>query len=357
MRLSNNRLLVAAIAFTFIFALAACESDADRIRSINEADRTQTASGTSTPTPTPLSAEIASVDIQDGDCIDSTIEQRVTIESVVIVPCSGSWQYRVVSSFTVADFPQYPGEDHFGQLALEQCDRRSTDFLHPTSESWALKDRTISCLQKSFGLSGNDQANLERLVSASRLDVGDCYNEAPQTGGLMVELVACSGDWEYRVLSSFTVADSPEYPGEDHFGLLAGEQCDRRFTFLLYPTSELWALGDRTLSCLQESFGLSTNDPPKLDRLVGLDRLKVGECYNEAPETGHLLVEVVECSGDWELQVVDVFSVPPGDAFPGDAYFQDQANADCPEPWTYFYSPNNQSWALGDREVICVRTP
>ena len=463
MQSQNSGLRLMAISgLVCALLFAACESDADRIREINEADRaTQAASNAPAPTPTPLSAEIEAVDIQDGDCIDSTIEQGVTIESVVIVPCSGSWQYRAVNSFTVPSSVAYPGEDHFSLLANEQCDRRFTVFLHPTSESWALRDRTINCLQESFGLPANDPAKLDRLVSGLRLhigechneapetggllvelvdcsadweyrvlssftvadapnypgedhfillagkqcdrrsvdflfptseswaladrtlnclqegfglavsnpakldrlvdpyrlDTGECYNEAPETGGLMVELVDCSGDWEHRLLSSFAVADAPNYPGEDHFDLLAAERCDRRFTEFLFPASELWTLGDRTISCLQESFGLSASDPAKLDRLVALYRLDAGECYNEAPETGGLRVELVDCSVNWELQVVDVFSVPATGAFPGDAYFLDQADAKCPTPWDYFYPPDSHSWGLGDRKVMCIRTP
>ena len=467
MRLSNNWLrLIGLMAFASITVLAACESDADRIRSINEAERTQAGPSVPTPTPTPLSATIDYVDIQDGDCIDSTIEQGVTIESVVIVPCSGSWQYRAVNSFTVensngypgedffarvarercdrsftdflyplresweafggllahrvvnclqqsfglsasdplkldrlvspdyleveecyndvpetgglqvelvgcsgdweyrvlnsfavADSLTYPGEDHFSTISLERCDRRFNYFFYPLRESWGLGDRTLICLQESFGLSATNPSKLDRLVSASRLDIGECYNEDPETGGLMVELVGCSGDWEYRVVSSFNVADSLRYPGEDHFSLLALEQCDRRFTYLLHPTRETWASGDRTVNCLQESFGLSDSDPSKLDRLVSVSRLNVGECYNETPETRGLLVELVGCSGDWELQVVDVFSVSHDDAFPGDIYFEDQAVSNCPTPWDYFYSPDSQSWRLGDREVICVKAP
>ena len=45
-------------------------------------------------------------------------------------------------------------------------------------------------------------------------------------------------------------------------------------------------LGDRTVSCLQESFGLSVVDPDKLDRLVRVNTANAGECFNEAPETG-----------------------------------------------------------------------
>lgn len=100
------------------------------------------------------------------------------------------------------------------------------------------------------------------MAAISRLNVGECYNPAPETGGLLVELIDCSGEWKYRVLSSVVVADSPVYPGEDHFSTLAGEQCDRRFTEFLYPTSESWAMGDRTISCLQGDFGLSATATP-----------------------------------------------------------------------------------------------
>lgn len=459
---SSGLRLVAVSGLVCIFLFAACESDADRIREINEADRaTQAASNAPAPTPTPLSAEIEAMEVQDGDCINSTIEERVTIETIVIVPCSGSWEYRVLGSFTVddskdypiedlflglafercdrrftfilrptseswavgdrtlhclqrslglsasdpakldrmigrgllnagecfneapetggpmvelvdcsgdweyrvlssfaaSDSPNYPSEYHFSLLADEQCDRRSVDFLHPPSVSWALGDRTVRCLQPSFGLAASDPAKLDRLAGPYRLDTGECFNEAPETGGLMVELIGCSGDWEYRVLSSFTVADAPNYPGEDHLDLLAGEQCDRRFTYFLYPTRELWAVGYRTISCIQESFGLTASDPAKLDRLVDLNSLDAGECYNEAPETDGLMVELVDCSGDWEEQVVNIFSVSEDSGFPGDAYFQDQADQYCHTPWEYYYSPNIWSWEWGDRKVICVRTP
>ena len=260
-RLSSSGLLFVTVMASII-VLTACESDADRVRSTSGADPTQAASSAPPPTATPLSAEIEAVDIQDGDCIDSSIEQRVTIESVVIVPCSGSWQYRVVNSFTVAHSIGYPGEDHFSSLAGERCDRRSTDFIYPTNESWAQGDRTISCLQEGFGLSVTDPPKLDRMAAISRLNVGECYNPAPETGGLLVELIDCSGEWKYRVLSSVVVADSPVYPGEDHFSTLAGEQCDRRFTEFLYPTSESWAMGDRTISCLQGDFGLSATATP-----------------------------------------------------------------------------------------------
>ena len=253
--LNSWPLLAAALVLMQVFALAACESDAQRVREMNATERmqTQVASGTLAPSPTltPISAEIETTEIQDGDCINSTIEEGVEIETVVIVPCSGSWQYRVLNSFTVAGSGGYPGEDYFSQLAYERCDRHYFEFLYPIRESWAAMDRIVNCLQQSFGL--------------------------------------------------------------------------------------------------------SVADRPKLDRLVAAHRLRVGECFNQAPETGNLLVEVVDCSRDWESQVVTIFSVPRDDSLPGYAYFQEQAARHCHTPLDYFYYPDDHSWRLGDRDIICVR--
>ena len=358
--LTNRYLLAALMTLMLVFLLTGCESDADRIRQTNEAERVRTQVPPSTftpiPTPTTLSAEIATVEIQDGDCIISTIEEGVTIETVVIVPCSGSWQYRVLGSFTVSGFDRYPGEDSFIQLAYEQCDRRYTEFLYPLFESWTLGgDRTVNCLQHSFGLSTSDLAQLDRLVSARLLNVGECFNEAPETDGLSVEIVDCSGPWQYRVLNSFTVTGFDRYPGEDSFSRLAYEQCDNRYVEVLYPLFESWTLGDKTVTCLQRSFGLSTSDPAKLDRLVDLSSLRTGECFNEAPETDGMLVELVDCSGDWEHQIANVFTVSRDGSFPGETYFQNQVEEHCRTPWDYYYPPSPESWQIGDRDVICVK--
>ena len=159
----------------------------------------------------------------------------------------------MLNSFDVVDADRYPGEDYFGQLAHESCDRRYSYFLIPPTESWGFDDRTVNCLQDSFGLSAIDPGKLDRLVSVTSLSSGECYNEAPETDELSVELVDCSGEWEFRVLNSFDVADADRYPGEDYFGQRAHESCDRRYSYLLFPLAESWGFGDRTVNCLQEN--------------------------------------------------------------------------------------------------------
>ena len=341
---------IGLITLMLALAILGCTSDAQNIRATNEAGTTPPA------TSTPLTAEIGWTEIQDGDCITSRLPEGIEIESVVIVPCSADWQYRALNSFTVEDLQRYPGEDLFSQRAYKECDRRSTNTLFPTADSWALGDRRVTCLQESFGLSGTDPAKLDRLVNSSRLNTEECFNEAPVTEGLSVELVGCSGEWQYRALSSLTVDDLDRYPGEGLFSQRAYKECDRRYTITLYPTADSWALGDRRVNCLQEGFGLSGNDPSKLDRLVNSSRLNAEECFNEAPETEYVLVELVDCSGEWEFQVVDRFLIPFDDAFPGDEYLEGIAGQECDDSFDFYYSPTAETWDLGDRAITCVKS-
>ena len=126
---NNAPMTVAALFLVISLVFVGCDSDAKRIREINEILATPVAERT------PLSAKITSAEIRDGDCINSTLPEDISIETVVIVPCAGTWQYRVLSSFDVADADRYPGEAFFGQRAYESCDRRSSHLLIPDADS------------------------------------------------------------------------------------------------------------------------------------------------------------------------------------------------------------------------------
>ena len=341
---------IGLITLMLFLTSVGCTSDAQNIRATNEAAAEPPAVNT------PLSAEIGSTEIRDGDCIISKLPEGIDIKSVVIVPCSADWQYRALNSFTVDDFDRYPGEDLLSRRAHIECDRHYTFILFPLADSWALGDRRVNCLQESFGLSGTDPAKLDRLVDHQRLNVGECFDEAPETEHLLVELVSCSGEWQYRALNSFTVDDFDRYQGETLFGQRAYNECDRHFTSTSFPSADTWASGDRRVVCLQEDFGLSGTDPSKLDRLVALHSLNIEECFNEVPETEYALVELVSCSDEWEFQVVDRFLFPLDDAFPGEDHIEATANQECDASFDYYYSPIAESWDLGDRAITCVKS-
>ena len=345
--IKTGPMIVATLVLVILLAFVGCDSEAQRIREINE--------GLATPVAerTPLSAKITTTEIRDGDCINSTLPDGISIETVVIVPCAGTWQYRALNSFDVADADRYPGKNFFGQRAYEGCDRRSNYFLFPLAESWGFGGRTVNCLQDSFGLSVIDPGKLDRLVTS--LGSGECYNETPETDDLSMELVDCSGEWEFRVVNSFDVADTDRFPGANFFEQRAYENCDRRFSNFLFPDPGSWGFGDRTVNCLQDSFGLSVIDPGKLDRLVSLTSLISRECFNVAPETDSLSVELVDCSGEWEFRVLNSFDVADADRYPGENFFTERANESCDQRHGYVIFPNVENWNLGDRTVNCLQ--
>ena len=140
--------------------LTACDDDAQSVR---EANRTPAPPTATAEAPTP-SAEIQTTELQGGDCINSTIPAGISIDTVVIVPCSGDWQYRVLNSFQVADASTYPGEESFLDQLDGNCDRQTSFYLHPTADSWELGDRTIMCLQQASDLLISD------LLEGTELD-------------------------------------------------------------------------------------------------------------------------------------------------------------------------------------------
>ena len=341
-----------------------CESDVQRIREANQtfrASQTKTASlGALTnvapvPTfdaaPTPLVADISVIDVREGDCITSRLPDGLVFETVQMVACSADWQFRVIGSFAVETTGSFPGDDYFVQQAFVRCDRRYSDHLIPTAESWAQGDRTINCMQGRYGL-GLEKLN--RLSGTQSLIAGECINEAPETNFEMVELVNCVSDWEFRVLGSFIMEDGP-YPGDDYIASQAEIQCDRRYGSIYSPSAESWPAGDRTVICIQDNYGLAITSLERLDRLVGANSVGEGECYNEAPETNFVHVELVDCSGQWEFQVLNSFVVEATGTFPGDDYFDQQASQKCNRTYSHFNYPTEETWLLGDRTVICLQ--
>ena len=136
-------LLVTLLAITL--SMAACGDDAESVRQANESAAASTATA-ETPSP---SAEIQVTELMDGDCVNSTLPEGISIDTVVIVPCSGDWQYRVLKSFQLADAEPYPGESFFLSQVSENCDRQTGRYLFPSAQGWEQGDRTITCLQQA----------------------------------------------------------------------------------------------------------------------------------------------------------------------------------------------------------------
>ena len=159
--IETDMLRTGAILFAALLAIAllmtACQDDAQSVR---EANQTLAAS---TPEATPLTAEIRATELQDGDCVNSTLPEGITIDTVVIVPCSGDWQYRVLMSFHVADTGAYPDEEFFIDQVAQNCGRQTSIYLYPIPGGWELGDRTITCFQKAPDLVISDLLEIMEL--------------------------------------------------------------------------------------------------------------------------------------------------------------------------------------------------
>jgi len=122
----------------------------------------------------------------------------------------------------------------------------------------------------SEGQSG-DSGQLTGKISVFDLKDGVCFNAPTVPGGESVssasapvaakiavdfpshvELVDCSGDWEYRAVKSLVVTRDGSYPGQDFFVMQGRNICSIAAELYLFPMFENWEAGDRVVACLEE---------------------------------------------------------------------------------------------------------
>jgi len=92
----------------------------------------------------------------------------------------------------------------------------------------------------------------------------------------------------------------------------------------------------------------------------------VGDCLNDSGVGEVDTVPTIECEKPHESEVFASVQIPDGD-FPDEATITAQANADCTANFATFtgieaadskysigyYFPTEESWAEGDREILC----
>jgi hypothetical protein len=112
----------------------------------------------------------------------------------------------------------------------------------------------------------------------------------------------------------------------------------------------------------------ATGGPAIESQIVDIDDVEVDDCHNPSP-TGADSVEVVDCARPHVYQVFALVDHPAGgsDPFPGDAALSQFALDECRERfdayvdfpyaesvyYIFAYKPSADTWAAGDREVIC----
>lgn len=97
-------------------------------------------------------------------------------------------------------------------------------------------------------------------------------------------------------------------------------------------------------------------------RSVSVFDLAAGECLAEfEPAEVIDTLEAVSCDEPHKAQVVSLFELPDGD-WPGEDVLEDAAGDRCPDSLPddatdlepVYLHPTEQTWTLGDREMICL---
>lgn len=235
------------------------------------------------------------------------------------------------------------------------------------------------------------------VIRPAALMAGDCI-EPGATLAASIILRDCGSPHPGQVTGRVpfpTPAD--EYPGTDGLSLFVGQQCDRQAddylgvpvlaTTLaahhLVPSMEDWEAGDTSITCyvaplngsqLTGSIEDRGTDFPRGGQ-VPVSRLIVGDCFVPADGVdsyalnSNSAVDLVPC----DEQHNGVFfgrglldSPVAGSPFPGDQEIGRLTSNRCAELFedTYgvpaagfnyrYWRPNQQSWNLGDRNILCA---
>lgn len=108
--------------------------------------------------------------------------------------------------------------------------------------------------QNAAALQPNSSGSSPSSSSVFDLKVGDCFSSSGGLSGELSSIVIqdCSGTWSYRVVKLVPVSspDSANYPGASYFSSLATNQCPLETDSVIYPTTQSWSQGDRTVTCV-----------------------------------------------------------------------------------------------------------
>jgi hypothetical protein len=241
------------------------------------------------------------------------------------------------------------------------------------------------------------ESRVGSTVSLADLEEGDCMNFASGTEAAQFRLIGCNQDHTAEV-SGFVVhpdADG-DFPGDEELASWLGNSCDiENGDYLgapvltttlnsgsLLPDSTAWQAGaGRAVCYLSQDDGspLSTSVASKADDFprgeqVTVSRLIEGDCFT--PESGtdaydlnsNSVVQRVECTDDHNGVFFGRASLDftVADPFPGDAEIGQATSATCSslfadhfgkdsDGFNYrYWRPNADSWAVGDRTVLCA---
>jgi hypothetical protein len=261
----------------------------------------------------------------------------------------------------------------------------------------ALVGAVLNLLGGGGESAGDGQPRPGDVIRPSALAVGDCFEPGPTLAASIILRdceVAHPGQVTGRVSHPGSADD---YPGTDGLSLSVGQQCDRQADdFLgvpvltttlaahhLVPSMEDWAVGETDITCYVAPFDGTQmtgsaqdrgTDFPR-SRQVPVSRLIVGDCFVPADGlasyelNSNSAVDLASCDDShngvfFGRGMLD--SAVAGAAFPGDQEIGRLTSDRCAELFedTYgvsadgfnyrYWRPNEQSWELGDRNILCA---
>ena len=228
-------------------------------------------------------------------------------------------------------------------------------------------------------------------VSADQIRVGDCLlypadaEVAQDFEFEALTAVPCAEPHHMEVFASFERSDAV-YPGEDALFDIADGLCAPKFEAYtgvspdltarltmssIVPDAQAWSNGDTDVLCVVESFdGTAVTGTQQGQALLGFVGLEVGKCYTSTETETYVGFTELGCELAHDVELYSEFELtdPQSSPFPGDSAVNSLADEECfsaYEPYVgqawvpgespdyLWVTPNEDSWAFGDRLVQC----
>ena len=289
-----------------------------------------------------------------GDCI--VIEGRdIKDRDIEEVDCTEEWTHKLINTVAIEHQEGYPGNSFIKEQAFWHCDPKASYYLYPMEGSWLSGSRNIQCFQQSFGIALSNPEQLDRMVNSNALKDGQCFNEFVTEEVGMAIPVDCNSHWEYRVLNTFDMPDTPDYPTPDQLRKQLIANCDRAYDFEFSPQPTPWSYGYRTIKCLQVNQFPEEMDPATrnaaLDREIQPFLLNPGECIDTDISANKPLL--VPCNNNPSHLVTAKGELTLAGDYPGEEYILGTGDETCAEGELYYY-PDEFDWEYSARAIICL---
>ncbi len=200
--------------------------------------------------PSQLDRMVNTKTLKDGQCFNaSEIE-----ESAMAIPvnCNSNWEYRVLNTFSLPDYEDYPTPDQFRQQEIVNCHRAYDITYRPYPEGWSYGYRIVQCMQINPFTEDVDPATgnaaLDMETQRLLLKPGECIDIDISVN--KPALVNCDNNPTHHVTAKGEITLTGDYPSEEYI-LDRGEETCAENEVYYYPDEFDWEYSARNIICLQ----------------------------------------------------------------------------------------------------------